>query len=692
MEPLKRLAREIHRRSIWQVMSVYAVGGWIAFEIVQSLTEGLGLPDWFPGLAFVLLIIGVPMVLATAIVQEGIGGPEAPPSGHVAGTPAPPPSAPTAADKLFTWKNAIGGGVLAFALWGVIAAGWLLIGPQSIASPVSGASGSDGDRKTIAVLPFASVRTDEDSESFRVGLHDELLTQLVKVGDLRVTSRTSVQEYENTTKNVREIGQELGVMALVEGGVQREGDSVKINVQLIDVEADEHLWAETYTRRVSAANIIGMQGEVVRDIARTLRAVLSPTEERRLSDIPTDNLEAYDYYLRGRAREASRANEELLAAEAMYQRAVELDPDFALAHVRLGIVHNGLFWFGVDPTEERLRKCLASIERAFELRPDLPEGHLALARYHYQGRRNYERALSELELAEARGISDAELYTVLGAIARRTGDLDRSVIGFSRAFELDPRSAGLAWDIANTLTALRRYEEAERYYDRAIEIAPTEWTPYRRKAWNHIAWRGDLAEARRILAEGERNGAAGDPGEVSWNWHELELMVGDPEAALRHAQSIGEGWVQLQVGHVSGHSLQGEAYWRIGEADLAERHFVMARDAFEARLAGRPDDPFVLQALSWTHARLGDHDEAVRLAQRAVALMPLARDSWLGPDLMLNLAAVYTVADRPEEAVDILGQLLAIPARAVSRQVLRLDPTWDPLRRHAGFQALVSES
>jgi hypothetical protein len=227
MDSLKRLIHEIHRRSIWQVMSVYALGGWFAFEIVQSLTEGLGLPDWFPALAFVLLIIGFPMVLATAIVQEGIPSSElpAPPQG------APPQVAPAddgpdegdgPLDRLFSWRNALGGGVLAFALWGVIAAGWLIFRPDAPPSAPVDVQPEDG-RTTIAVLPFTSVRSDEDSESFRVGIHDELLTQLVKVGGLRVTSRTSVQEYEGTVKNITQIGAELGVEAIVEGGVQRAG-------------------------------------------------------------------------------------------------------------------------------------------------------------------------------------------------------------------------------------------------------------------------------------------------------------------------------------------------------------------------------------------------------------------------------------------------------------------------------------
>ncbi len=686
MEGLKRLIREIHRRSIWQVMSVYALGGWFAFQIVQSMTEGLGLPSWFPGLAVVLLIIGVPIVLATAIVQEGISGPEPEPASAVSATPPP-----TTVDRLFTWKNAIGGGILAFALWGVIAAGWMLFGAGVIGRTDAGLAGEDA-RRTIAVLPFTSVRSDEDSESFRVGLHDELLTQLVKVGGLRVTSRTSVLEYEKTTKNIRQIGTELGVGALVEGSVQREGDTVKVNVQLIDAGTDEHLWAETYTRRLSAANIISMQAEVVRDIARALRAALSPAEEQRLADVPTDNLEAYDFYLRGRAREATRVDEDLLLAEEMYRRAIQLDPGFALAHVRLGIVHNALHWFGVDRAPERLDAALTSIQRAFALQPDLPEGHLALGRYYYQGLRDYDRALHELERAEAGNAPAAEIYTVRAAIERRTGRLDEAVVSWTRALETDPRSAGLAWDIANTLTALRRYEDAERYYDRALEIAPGQWTQYWRKAWNHLAWRGDLDAARRTLEQGDRNVRSEAPNERRASWYELELLARDPQAALRHAAEIGEAWVATQVTGTPGNSLSGEAYWRSGQTSLAQQHFRSARTELETWLETQPDDPFAHSSLAWAHARTGDAEEAVRLARRSVELLPPSVDAWLAPDLLRDLAAVYAVTGRHDEAIDVLEQLLAMPARAMSRPILRLDPVWDPLREHPRFVALVRDA
>jgi len=691
MEPLRRLAREIHRRSIWQVMSVYAVGGWIAYSIVQSLTEGLGLPYWFPPFAIVLLIIGLPIVLATAIVQEGVAGPEAPPLGLADIGDVLADGQPRTVDRLFTWKNAIGGGVLAFALWGVIAAGWMLIGPGTVSSTNTAPVDPLG-RTAIAVLPFTSVRTDEDSESFRVGLHDELLTQLYKVGDLRVTSRTSVLEYEEVLgRSLTEIGQELEVSVLVEGSVQREGETVRINVQLIDVATDEHLWAETYIRSVAAADIIRMQSEIVRDIARTLRAVLTPNEERLLSEVPTEIPEAYVYYLRGRAKEVLRDNEGLLEAEAMFQRAVELDPDFALAHVRLGMVHNALHWYGVDPTEARLAMSLASTERAFQLKPDLPEGHLALGRYYYQGRRNYDRALTELDLAEAGHASDAEVYAVRGAIERRTGSLDQAVISWTRALETDPRNPGLAWDIANSLTALRQNEEADRYYGRALEIAPERWTQYRRRAWNQIAWNGDIGGARRILMEGDQNVGDSDASERTWTWYELELLDRDPEAALGHALAVGPEWVPIQFVTVFGESLIGEAYWRMEEPERAREHFDIARVALEARLASRPDDPFVHQALSWVRLRLGDHEEAIRLASEATSLLPMSMDAWMGPDLLRDLAAVYANAGRPEDAIDVLEQLLAVPSRAVSREVLRIDPVWDPLREQPGFLALLNE-
>jgi serine/threonine-protein kinase len=689
MDSLRRLVHEIHRRSIWQVMSVYAVGGWFAFEIVQSLTEGLGLPDWFPGLAFVLLIIGFPMVLATAIVQEGIASPEPRVRPEAASDEGRQERDGGPLDQLFSWRNAIGGGVLAFALWGVIAAGWLIFRPGAIMPSASADVQMDDGRTTIAVLPFTGVRSDEESESFRVGIHDELLTQLVKVRELRVTSRTSVQEYQGTIKNITQIGEELGVEAIVEGSVQRAGNTVSVNVQLTDAASDEHLWAETYTRQLSTANLIGLQGEIIREVARTLRAVLSPTEEIRIAEVPTESFEAYDYYLRGRANEASRDNADLLRAEIMYERATELDPEFALAHVRLGIVHNALYWFAEDRTEERLLRAQASIERAFELKPGLPDGHLALARYYYQGRRDYTRALTELDLAEEGQVSESELFTVRGAIERRLGRLEEAVRSFQRAFEMDPRSAGLAWDIANTLTALREYSEADLYYDRAADISPTQWTPYRRKAWNLLLWTGDVPAARRVLEDGDRNVSLGPVSEQSWNWVEFELIAREPEAALRRAEALGNNWVPTQTHHIHGQALMGEALVRLGQERQARAHFESARSALEARLSELPDDAFVHQALSLVQARLGESEAAIELAETAVSLLPLNVDALLAPELLHNLAAVYVMTGRSGDAIEVLEQLLEIPARSLSRTLLELDPVWDPLREDPDFISLL---
>lgn len=700
MPRLKELIREVHRRSLWQVLALYGGASWIVFEIVQTLTEGLALPGWFPAFAFVLLLLGLPIVLATAFVQER--RPEAPEPGspaestgrgRAAGEEGTAGTRGGGLRRLLTWRNALLGGMAAFALWGVVAAGWLLLGGTGTggsadeAVAAAGVSPADPARASLAVLPFANMSAEEEDRYFTDGIHDEILAQLSKIGDLKVISRTSVMEYRDTEKNVREIADELGVGYVLEGGVRRFADRVRITAQLIDAAEDEHLWAETYER--SRDDLFAIQADVARRIAASLEARLSPEEERRLEDRPTGSLEAYDHYLRGRVLETRSAREpDLRSALEAYGRAVEIDPAFALAHARMGTVHLLLYWYGIDRTAEQRDRAREAIDRALELDPDLPEARMALGQYYYHGERRYEEALEELERAEGGVGNPAYLHLIRGAVERRRGDFEAAVRSFARSLELDPRSAVNAFNLSLTYMSLRRWEEAERSADRALTLSPGWAAPSVAKAWLRIYGDGDVEGARAVLERAE--GRVGDDelpllrAERFW----VELMGRDPEAALRQAERISEPWVGLQFGAVPRSFYLAEAHHLLGDMERARVHFDSARAALERRAESHPDE-IGAGWLAWIEARLGNEEEAVRLAEEAVARLPLSRDALDGDTYLWNQAAVYAMVGRSQEAIEVLERILSVPSQ-YSRAFFRLHPVLDPLRDEPAFRELVS--
>jgi TolB-like protein len=369
MASFKQLIHEIHRRSLWQVLLIYIGAAWFGFEIVDAITERLTLPDWLPVMAIILFIVGLPVVLATAVVQEG--GPSLsradPTLIHGADQPAGPPAA--GARRLLTWRNAISGGVLALALWGIVAAAWLLVagGEEESYRAMT-------ERPSIAALPFDNRSGREEDRYFTDGVHDEILAQLSKFGGLSVRGRTSVMQYRDSPKNLREISRELDARYVLEGGVQRAGETVRITVQLIDAERDEHVWAETYDRDLTAANIFAIQSEIATAVARALRATLSAQEQARLARVPTENIDALEAYFLGRQLLEERTSLALSAAAEYFQRAIDLDSDFALAYSGLADAYMLLPEYSATIDRNLAQEISESAaRRALSLDPDLPE-------------------------------------------------------------------------------------------------------------------------------------------------------------------------------------------------------------------------------------------------------------------------------------------------------------------------------
>jgi serine/threonine-protein kinase len=668
MSRLKRLIVEAHQRSLWQALVIYLGASYAVLEAVALFRDEFGLPEWLLPVALILLLIGLPVVIVTSLAKE-----------EVYGDQVPEEHAAAAAEedqrlRRFTWRTAGLSFMAALALWGVVAAGLLLFGGY-------GPTAEEETRKSIAVLPFDNLSPDPENEFFTDGMHDEIIAHLSRIADLKVISRTSVMEYKDRSENLRAIAEQLGVTNILEGTVRRANGRVRITTQLIDALADEHLWTEVYDRSLS--DVFAVQSDVAGQVAAALRAELTVAERERIEEIPTDNLEAYEFYLRGMEyyRRPGYLAENYRSAQRMWEQAVELDPSFALAHARLSIVHSFIYWERWDFTEERLRLARAAADRALELDPDLPQGHLALGYYYYWGFRAYDQALEELAVAEQGLPGDADLLTARGAIYRRQGKWEEAIANLQRAAELDPRVAYLFADLGDTYRILRRYDEAERSYDKALAIEPDYGGAAYSRAWTRMVRDGDLEPMRAYVSAYP---------EAHLRRRGLEVLNRNYPAALAALSQVEDSIIIGQWNYIPLPLSSGLIHLFAGQTELARAAFDSARVFLEAAVADRPDDERRHRSLGLVYAGLGMKEAAVREGQMAVDLMPMSKDALDAPFPLRGLAQIHTMVGDYDAAIDLLDYLLSIPSWW-SVPYLRLHPIWDPLRDHPRFQALLEK-
>jgi TolB-like protein len=689
MSRIRQIVREIHRRSMWQVVGIYLVGSWIAYQVILGLTEGGILPAWFPPVAVGLFLVGLPLVIATAFVQEGLPGATRPAArGDPAASVARQERLPSHGRRLLTWRNAVFGGVTAFVV--AVAGGALLFSTAPEAAP---SADSAPARITLAALPFANLSGDADDEWFTDGIHDEILTQLFKISSLSVTSRTSVMGYRDSATNLRQIAGELGVRYILEGTVRRFGERVRVTAQLIDAATDEHIWADSYDR--DRTDLLDIQSEVARQIARQLHAELTPAEAARIDERPTEDPHAYDLYLRGLdyARAGYISDRDSRGARwrtavAMFEAAIERDPAFALATASLGFAHLRLYWYGYDRTAERLQLGGDRIREALRISPDLPQGRMFLGYYYYWGERDYQRALGEFRGAQVGLPGHGDLSNLVGFVERRRGNLAAAAEALVLGFEKDPLNGNLAEEVGNTYRGLRDWEAAARYLNRAIAMAPDYPDGYTRKIDLLVSWAGTTRGARQVLAEAEANIPAKDfLATAVW----LETLDRDTDAAIRRLDAYAGDMIDEQYMLWPVDLQYGEVLRLAGRHAEARERYRSALRSLEPLARARPDDYRVHRALALTHSGLGQHDPAIAAAQRAMDIMPLDSDRWFAPDLIEDLALVLARAGRLDDAVEQLRFLLDNPSRnRITASVLQLDPRWDHLRDHPRFQSLVA--
>jgi TolB-like protein/class 3 adenylate cyclase len=549
--------------------------------------------------------------------------------------------------------------------------------------------------KSVAVLPFSNFSSDKENEYFAAGIHDSLLTHLARVKDLKVISRTSVMQYKDGARNLRDIGTALGVANIVEGSVQKTGNRVRVQAQLIEAATDRHLWAESYDRDL--ADVFAIQSEVAQQVVAAVRATLTSQEKGRIEQHPTTNAEAYDLYLKSEAlaRQPSVDHETQFRMQTLLEQAVALDPGFALAHARLSRVHTTLYWFGIDTTARRRDLAKAAAETALRLQPDLAEGHLAMGMYFYQGFRDYERAMQEFSEALNRAPNSAEIVAYIGFVQRRRGQWDGSIASLGRAIELDPRDPSMLTDLAQTYLALRQYGKAVALYEKAAALAPEDiGAKLMPEIIKGFVWKGDLEPLKKALA-GIPPGV--DPGQ---NVSIARIQIARNEGRYADVISLLAAFPRdgLLLGasnmEVPKDFFAGQAYMALDDSSKARPHFVRARDWLREYIAREPESVNLPAAQAWlglTQAYLGERAEALGNAHRALELLPISRDTLDGPGIAVIVAAIHMRLGDHDRALTELEPLLKVPA-GMHAYPLQRNLDWKPLWDDPRFKKLVADN
>src|SRR5262249_36679623 len=543
--------------------------------------------------------------------------------------------------------------------------------------------------KSIAVLPFQSLSDEKENSYFADGVQDDILTNLSKIGDLKVISRMSVMSYRgDALRNAREIGKALSVATLLEGSVRRIGNRVRVNVQLIDANNDEHIWAEDYDRDLT--DVFAIQTDLAQKIASSLQAKLSPNEKERLDRRPTQNSDAYLLFIQAHdyANRPDHFRDTSLKAEELFEQAIRLDPKFAAAFAGLSMVQSWMYHES-DPTPARREKARLNADESLRLQPNLPEGHLALGFSYYYGDRDYERALAEFELAKRDLPNEAQAYLAIGAIKRRQGKWAESIANLEKAAALDPKNVSVLVNLASSYMAVRNFDAAEKIVERASAIAPESFATVGLKAYLAVASRGDLPSAEKQISSLP---ADLDPsGIVAWaRFWILTLERRFSEALAAVQQFPGEVLLTEGTASVPKAFLEATIYLLQGNKEKAQPALEHARLVSEQLLREAPDDPARHAQQGLILAALDQKQEAIAEGKRAVELLPESQDAFDGPRATAALAQIYAGTGEPDEAFRLIDHLLGIP-NGLTLPMLKLDPGWDPLRKDPRFQTLIEK-
>jgi TolB-like protein/Tfp pilus assembly protein PilF len=675
---------ELKRRNVYKVAVAYAVVAWLVIQVATQVFPFFEIPNWAVRLVVLAVIAGFPIALIVAwafeLTPEGIKRTE---------------------DADATAKSSRGRAWIYVAIVGALLSVALFIlgrfsashpGVAEGAGPLAAAGSIPA--KSIAILPFENLSEEKANAYFAEGVQDEILTKLAAVRDLKVISRTSTAKYQSKPDNLKRVAQELGVSNILEGAVQRAGDKVRVNVQLIDANSDAHLWAKSYDRELK--DVLAVESEVAEQIAEALKANLSPSESNVMTAARTQNTEAYDLFLRAQYEfhqaESSLTLDAYDRADSFYRQALEHDQNFVQAAAGLAYSRLSRHWFVAPLTPRELDEVKSIIERALVFDPNSPEAHFALGVFCYWGHRQYDQALVEFNRTLELQPNNALARQFCGWVYRRRGEWERSLADGERAGELDPRDPQIPANLAATYATLRQWKDAERTALRALALDPHSVVAASILAMTRLGASGDAGSVRRAfdgIPADTRVGSQSFQGDVS-------AMLGMrvyPDVLERRFPEALQVFENEKANSSPGQQLAGRVALHVlaGPVEAARSAAEEALPLLEARLRESPDDTFAMTELSWVYLALGRNNDALRLARQAADLISVQRDAISGPFFQAGLAQIEARAGAPEEAVKRLRHLLSIPAgQRVSIARLKIDPVWDPIRDRSDFQELLS--
>src|SRR6266436_3974289 len=660
---------ELKRRNVYKVAVAYAVAGWALSQGIAQVFPVFDVPNWAIRLIVLLIILGLPIALVLAwtfeLTPHGIKRTET-----ADAMPA------TSRQNKRAW-------IYVLVIGGLISIGLFFLGRYTAptVAPLPA--------KSIAVLPFENLSEDKANAYFADGIQVEILTRLAKIADLKVISRTSTQRYQSKPGNLAEIAKQLGVANILEGSVQKATDQVRVTVQLIQVASDSHLWADTFDRKLT--DIFGVESEIAKAIADALQAKLTGGEQRALAVKPTNNSEAYDAYLRGLALEARTtvSPDDSEKAVGFYERAVQLDPAFALAWARLSRANAHVYFGGLDSTTARRDATERALNTAQKLQPNSPETLLAQAYYQYWVLRDYELAKATFGHVRELLPGSSDVPGALALIARRQGRWDESVAYWEQTLVLDPRNTEWLAVAAQTYANLRQFPAALKTYDRLLDIVPNDPDTVASKAKIYQA-EGNLEQAGKLLAGVN----AQTPSFIAFLTKMDQLFLErqfDEAIRLIHSR-LTEYRDLSDIERLFNPFFMVLAQENAGDIVGARATAQQMLRPLEPLSQKDPDNPNFAQALSLIYAVLGQKDAAIKEAERAITLLPSGKDAVDGPRAEENLAFVEILVGYKEAAIPRLQHLLQIPYNnCLTPALLRLNPQWDPLRGDPRFQQLCEE-
>jgi TolB-like protein/Tfp pilus assembly protein PilF len=687
----KNFFSELKRRNVYKVAVAYAVVAWLLLQALSILLPAFDAPPWVLRVFIAAIAAGFPLALLFAwafeLTPEGIKRTdEVVPNQSIARKTG---------RKLVTIIAGLAAIALILLLFQVVRS---RSGARSALPAAASASSSPStpviSDKSIAVLPFENLSRDPDNAFFTDGVQDEILTDLAKIADLKVISRTSVMQYKTgQARHLRQIGQELGVSHVIEGSVQRATNKVRVNAQLIDTRTDAHLWAQTYDRDLS--DVFAIQSEIAQAIADQLQARLSPNEKAAINKPPTTDVIAFDLYSRGKtllltAQFSAQTGAKFQQAADLLNQAVARDPAFFEAYRQLALAHESTYSLGLDHSAERLKMAEAALQAAARLRPEAGETHLARAEFLYYCRRDYDGALAELEVARRTLPNDSRLFELTGYIWRRRGQREEGLRNLQRAVELDPRNSDLLQQISLSYEGLRRYSEQAGVLGRALAIKPDDVDTRVSLASVPLAQRAETGPLHQVLAEIH----AKDPEaikSVAHEWFTCALAERDAAAANDALNALGTNNYGPDAVHFYRSFCDGLVARMTQDEAKARAAFTAARAEQEKRMRQEPDYGPNICVLGLIDAGLGRKEEALREGRRAMELVPVEKDAINGARMIEYFAIIAAWVGQKDLACEHLARAEQLDrSGTLSYGQLKLTPWWDPLRGDPRFEKIVA--